>query len=65
MRVIPDITKILFEKVNEPDIDKFIQFAKLYNIFQESNSKFYDKMCYLIKQRLDREGLSYETVRPE
>lgn len=51
--------------INDSNIDDFIQFAKSYNIFQESNSKFYDDMCNRIKARLDREGLSHETVRPE
>jgi len=44
---------------------EFIQFAKKYNIFQESNSKYYDDMCNRIKARRDHEGLDYEIVRPE
>lgn len=43
----------------------FIEFAKRYNIFQKSNSKFYDQMVNKIKQRLDREGLNYDIVKPE
>lgn len=45
--------------------EDFITFAKQYNIFQQSNSKIYDEMCDKIKARLDREGLSYDIVRPE
>jgi len=46
-------------------LNEFIEWAKSYNIFQESNSKVYDRNCQQIKARLDREGLSHETVRPE
>jgi hypothetical protein len=49
---------------NKP-LDEFIPFAKRYNIFQENGTKFYQSMCDKIKARLDREGLDYETVRPE
>lgn len=52
----------LVENLSLPD---FIKWAKEYNIFQESNSKAYIRVCDLIKARLDREGLSHETVRPE
>ena len=45
--------------------DEFIAFAKKYNIFKISRSKFYDFICTKIKARLDREGLDYEIVRPE
>jgi len=45
--------------------EEFISFAKKYNIFQVPRSSVYRNMCILIKARLDREGLSYETVRPE
>lgn len=55
----------LEEKIDSLDSVNFIEWAKEYNIFQESNSKAYDRVCNLIKARLDREGLSHETVRPE
>jgi len=61
------IFKINFdEKINDPDIHNFIVFAKQYNIFHpEPHAKLYIETCDKIKARLDREGLSYETVRPE
>jgi len=52
------------ELVEKLSLSDFITWAKEYNIFQESNSKRYDSVCNLIKARLDREGLSHETVRP-
>lgn len=53
------------EIINNSTKEEFIDFAKKYNIFQESNSKVYDNVCNKIKQRLDREGLSHDIVRPE
>lgn len=46
-------------------MQEFVTFAKSYNIFQTPRTKIYKEMCDKIKQRLDREGLSYETVRPD
>lgn len=53
------------EKAEDPNLDNFIAWAKSYNIFQQSNSKVYDKVCDAIKERLDNEGLDYEIVRPD
>lgn len=53
------------QKIEDPDLDSFINWAKEYNIFQESNSKVYDRVCDLIKERLDNEGLDHEIVRPD
>lgn len=53
------------EKIQDPNLQSFIRWAKDYNIFQESNSKVYDYVCNLIKERLDNEGLEYEIVRPD
>jgi len=55
----------ILDSVEKTNLEDFINFAKSYNIFQESNSKFYDMVCDKIKARLDREGLSHDTVRPE
>ena len=63
MRVIT--FKNFDEIINNSTKEEFIDFAKSYNIFQESNSKLYDMVCDKIKARLDREGLSHDTVRPE
>lgn len=45
--------------------EEFIAFAKTYNIFQESRSKVYDKICNLIKERMDKQNLSYDLIKPE
>lgn len=45
--------------------EDFIKFAKQYNIFQSKGTQYYHIMCKKIKDRLDREGLDYEIVRPE
>lgn len=60
-----DITKQQFDFIENSNLEDFIIFAKKYNIFQESRSKIYDEYCTKIKARLDREGLAYDTVRPE
>ena len=51
--------------IDNAPLQEFIDFAKNYNIFQNSNNKVYQIFCDKIKKRLDREGLSYETVRPD
>lgn len=65
IKFIRDLGSEFLDKIENSSTEDFIKFAKKYNIFQESNSKFYDDMCNRIKARLDREGLSHETVRPE
>lgn len=56
---------IIFENIENLPTDEFILWAKSYNIFQTNGTTFYQKVCEKIKARLDREGLSYDTVRPE
>lgn len=53
------------ELIKNGNLDEFIEFSKKYNIFQTSNSRIYTEMCDEIKARLDKEGLSHNTVRPE
>ena len=53
----------MFDLIDTGDINKFIEFAKSYNIFQESNSKFYAQMCQRIRDRLNRENLSEDVLR--
>lgn len=55
----------MLEQIDTMDANNFINFAKRYNIFQMNGTKFYNEMCEKIKIRLDREGLAYDTVRPE
>ena len=63
-------SKIITEEVNEiftlidnGDVNEFIAYAKTYNIFQESNNKFYAQMCQRIRDRLSRENLSEDVLR--
>ena len=58
------VDKMSYDIDNLP-VSEFIAYAKKYNIFKTSHSKFYDFICDKIKARLDREGLDYEIVRPE
>ena len=51
--------------IDNGNIQDVIDYAKQYNIFQTNGTKVYTTMCDKIKARLDREGLSHETVRPE
>ena len=53
----------MFDLIDTGDINKFIEFAKTYNIFQESNNKFYAQMCQRIRDRLSRENLSEDVLR--
>ena len=53
----------IFELIDNGDLNKFIEFAKTYNIFQESNSKFYTQMCQRIRDRLNRENLNEDILR--
>lgn len=56
---------VIFENIETLPIDEFVLWAKSYNIFQENGTQFYQLVCEKIKARLDREGLSYDSVRPE
>jgi hypothetical protein len=53
----------MFKLIDTGNINKFIEFAKTYNIFQESNNKFYAQMCQRIRDRLSRENLSEDVLR--
>lgn len=46
-------------------IDEFINFAKNYNIFLPPKTSIYRNMVAKIKERLDKEGLPYDTVKPD
>jgi len=60
-----DMISIYIDICENGTLNDFIKFAKEYNIFQVSRTKVYATICDKIKARLDREGLSHETVRPE
>lgn len=60
-----NMVEIWYNIIDNGTLDEFVLFAKQYNIFQPARAKIYTHMCTKIKERLDREGLSYDTVRPE
>jgi hypothetical protein len=50
--------------INTGSVEEFIVFAKSYNIFQQSNNKFYKLTCEKIRNRLQQENLTEDDVRP-
>lgn len=54
----------MIETIEQGTLADFIKLAKEYNIFQESKNKFYLSMCEKIKQRLKKENLTEDAVRP-
>ena len=55
----PDLSNL----IETTSLDEFLTFAKEYNIFQVSNSKFYDMTCDKIRQRLTKEGLTEDALK--
>ena len=53
----------LFNVTENGTLDEFLTFAKKYNIFQVSNSSFYDETCEKIRQRLIKEGLTEDALK--
>jgi hypothetical protein len=49
--------------IDNSPVDEFINFAKEYNIFQESDNRFYKSICDRIKKRLASENLSQDVLR--
>ena len=62
-KLITNEVNEIFELIDNGDLNKFIEFAKTYNIFQESNSKFYTQLCQRIRDRLNRENLNEDILR--
>jgi hypothetical protein len=60
--IINQINEI-FTLIDNGDVNEFIAYAKTYDIFQQSNSKFYTQMCERIRDRLNRENLSEDVLR--
>lgn len=65
IKPIPNFIDIMLNKIENDNLNDFIQFAKNYNIFQPNGTAFYRIMCDKIKARCDREGLDYEIIRPD
>lgn len=55
----------MIQIIESGSLEDFIKLAKEYNIFQQSTNKFYLSMCQKIKDRLVKEGLTEDIVRPE
>lgn len=51
--------------INNADIPNFIEFAKKYNIFQESTNAFYLENCEKIKKRCIKDNISLDLIKPE
>lgn len=63
--IFVDYHKEYEQFIENAHTDDFIAFSKNYNIFQESDSELYYTICNLIKNRLEKEGLSLEIVKPD
>lgn len=50
--------------IESGSLSDFIIFAKSYNIFQDSNNKFYKLTCEKIRTRLGKENLTEDDIRP-
>lgn len=62
-KIITEEVNQIFTLIDSGDVNQFIAYAKTYDIFQESNSKFYTQMCQRIRDRLNRENLSEDVLR--
>jgi len=56
----------IMETIDNSPLDDFISFAKQYDLSViRPEGTFYNYICTKIKERLDREGLSHDIIRPE
>lgn len=55
--------QLMMDLISDGPLAEFLTFAKEYNIFQVSNSKFYDMTCDKIRQRLTKEGLTEDALK--
>jgi hypothetical protein len=53
----------LIDIIENGNIDDFVKTAKEFNIFQESNNKFYLSICEKIRARLQKENLTEDVVK--
>jgi hypothetical protein len=53
----------MIDLIENGSLDDFLQFAKEYNIFQNSTNKFYLSMCEKIKNRLLKENLHEDVLK--
>jgi len=64
MKEITDRFTEITELIDNGSKEDFLEFAKQYDL-SKTGTTFYNYVCDKIRQRLDREGLSHETIRPE
>jgi hypothetical protein len=57
-----EVARIYFLIESGP-LDEFLVYAKAYNIFQISNSRFYTQTCDKIRERLVRENLTENDLK--
>lgn len=55
----------VFNFIDNGNIDEVIEFAKKENIWADKINRYEQTKVLKIKERLDKEGLNYEIVRPE
>lgn len=54
----------MYNIIDNAPVEEFIEFAKQYDIFQNSSNAFYQHICTKIKERLAKENLTENAVRP-
>lgn len=55
----------IFNMIDRGDINEVIEFAKQENIFADKVNRYQKRAVQKIKDRLEKEGLSLEIVRPD
>lgn len=59
-----DVYQEYNDLIDNGSTDEFLQFAKKYDL-SETGTQFYNYICDKIKERLDRENLSHDILKPE
>jgi transcriptional antiterminator len=62
---IRDVVSDTMDFLENSSLEEFIKFAKQYDLTITSGSSFYNLVINKIKERLDREGLPYDVVKPD
>lgn len=55
----------IFKMIDSGDIDEVIAFAKQQDIFAEKINRYQKTVVSKVKQRLEKEGLNLEIVKPD
>lgn len=59
-----DVLQFLTNQLYNTNNQEFIEWAKSYNIFQDSKHKGYLKVCTLIRERCLKDNIDIELLRP-